>query len=72
MDSVSKKSLTVLWSGMVSCGKKGCQMESHKEEEMTCSTFLILRKSGTGDGQMGVASKMGLNLHSSWWTASGF
>ena len=57
---------------MLSGGKNGCQMESHREEEMTCSTFLILRNSETDDGQMGVTPKIGLNLHSSWWTASGF
>lgn len=40
-------------------------MESHRQEEMMCSTFFILRKFETGDGQMGVARKMGLRLHNS-------
>ena len=72
MDIVSKNWLMVLSFGMLSCGKNGCQTESHREDEMTCSTFLILRNSETGDGQMGVAAKMGLSLQSSWWMASGF
>ena len=71
-DIVSKKWLTDSWFGMLFWGKNGCQMESHREVEMTCSTFLMRRNSETGDGQMGVAPKMGLSLQSSWWTASGF
>lgn len=40
-------------------------MESHRQDEMMCSTFFVLRNSETGDDQIGVAPKTGLSLHSS-------
>ncbi len=60
----SRTWLTAWWFGRLSCGK-GCQMESQRQVEMMCSTFRSLRNSETGDGQMGVAAKTGLSLHSS-------
>ena len=46
-------------------------MVSHRQDEIMCSAFRILRKSETGDCQMGVEPKTGLSSHSSSWTTSG-
>ena len=47
-------------------------MVSHRHEEMMCSTILILRKSETGDDQMGVVPKTGLCSHNSCLKVSAF